>query len=115
MCWGTVGRLAREHRDLEGAHPAWRQQLARRQGRVLCVEEHLVPHCEAHVPPVRFELSLAPVLQLLQQRQHLAGARHLRQQAGSRVAVTRVWWCGEQQRAARVLAAVGSASAKKGA
>jgi hypothetical protein len=57
---------------------------------------------------VRVELCLAQVLPFLQQRAHLA--RHLRQQAGSRVAVTRrlrrVLRCGEQQRAARVLAAI---------
>jgi hypothetical protein len=64
---------------------------------VLGVEEHLVPNGEEHagVPPVRVELSLAPFLPILQQHPHLAS--HLRQQAGSRVAVTRrrrrVRWC----------------------
>jgi hypothetical protein len=53
----------------------------RPEGRVVCVEEHLVPHGEAHVPPVRVELLLAPVLLLLQQRAHLA--RHPRHQVGS--------------------------------
>jgi len=52
---------------------------------VLGVEQHLVPHGEAHVPPLRVEFRLAPILPLLQQRPHLA--RHLRKQAGSRVAV----------------------------
>jgi hypothetical protein len=47
-------------------------QRQQREGRVLCVEEHFVPHGEAHaVPPVLVELRLAPVLLLLQQHQHL--------------------------------------------
>jgi hypothetical protein len=70
-----VGRRARKH--LERAHPARREQRARRQRGVFGIKEHLVPHCEAHVPPVRVELRFAPVLPLLHKRQHLA--RHLRQ------------------------------------
>ena len=73
------------------------------------VEQHLVPDGEAHVPAVRVELRLAPVLPLLQQCPHLA--RYLRQQVGRRRSVASrggsVWRRGQEQWAARVLAAVG--------
>ena len=63
-----VWRSARE--DPEGAHPP-RGERSRREGRVLRVQQHLVPHRELHVPPGGVELRLAPVLPLLLQRQHL--------------------------------------------
>ena len=63
-----VWRSARE--DPEGTHPPRGEQRARREGRVLRVRQHLVPHSELHVPPGGVELRLAPVLSLLQQRPH---------------------------------------------
>ena len=38
------------------------EQLARREGRVLHVEQHLVPHGKLHVPQGGVELPIAPVL-----------------------------------------------------
>ena len=53
-----VWRSARE--DPEGTHPPRREQRARREGRVLRVQQHLVPHSELLVPPGGVELLLAP-------------------------------------------------------
>jgi hypothetical protein len=79
---------------------------------MLGVEEHFEEHCDgkAHVPPVRVELCLEPVLPLLQQSPHLV--RYLRQRAAASPPPARrrlVRRCGKQQpvAAARVLAAVG--------
>ena len=44
-----AGRLTREYP--EGAHPARSEQRAGGEGRVLRVEQQLVPRCELHVPP----------------------------------------------------------------
>ena len=61
-----VWRSARE--DPEGTHPPRREQRARREWRVLQIQQHLVFNRELHVPPEGVELLLAPVLPLLQQR-----------------------------------------------
>ena len=37
---------------------------------MLRVEQHIAPHSELHIPPGDVELRLAPVLPVLQQRQH---------------------------------------------
>ena len=44
-----AGRLTREYP--EGAHPARSEQRAGGEGRVLRVEQQLVPRCELHVQP----------------------------------------------------------------
>ena len=44
------------------------------------VQQHLVPNVELHVPQGGVKLSLAPVLPLLQQRQHLF--RHTPHESG---------------------------------
>ena len=76
---------------------------------MLGVEEHLVPRCEPHVPPVSVELRLAPVLPLLEQRPHLG--RYASHEVGYSLAITHGdSWVGSlrwSERAARVLAAVG--------
>ena len=38
---------------------------------MFCVQQHIVSRGELHVPSVSVKLCLAPVLPLLQQRQHL--------------------------------------------
>ena len=54
------------HEDPEGAHSQQGEQRARREGRVLRVAQHLVPHRGPCFPPGGVELRLAPVLPLLQ-------------------------------------------------
>ena len=99
-----VGRRARE--DAEGAHPTRGKQRAGGEGRVLRVQQHLVPHRKLHVPPGGVELRLAPVLPLLQQRPHLLC--HAPQENGRVLAWTRwVRGRGEGKRAAGVLATIG--------
>ena len=61
-------RSARE--DPQGTRPPRGEQRARREGPVLRVQQHLVPHRELHVPQGGVELRLAQVLKLLQQRLH---------------------------------------------
>ena len=71
-----VGRSARE--DPEGAHPPQGEQRARREGRVLRVQQYLVPHRELHIPPGGVELRLVPVLSRLQKRPHFSSHAPIR-------------------------------------
>ena len=90
--------------DPEGAHPPRGEQRARREGRVLRVEQHLAPHSELHIPPGGFELRLAPVLPVLQQRhtpQSLARAQQPRQTPLGRVQQGGSEGCGDAFRGRR--------------
>ena len=64
-----IRRSASEY--LEEAHPTRGKQRPRRKRSVLRFKQHLVPHCELHVPAVGVELRLAAVLPLVQQRPYL--------------------------------------------
>ena len=90
--------------------PIQRGESSDWEGRGVCavstVQQHLVPNVELHVPPGNFELRLAPVLPLLQQRPHLLC--HAPQENGRVLAWTRwVRGRGEGKRAAGVLATIG--------
>jgi hypothetical protein len=54
----TIG-IGWAHEDLDGAHPARGKQRAGGELRVLCVEEHLIPHSKPCLPPVLVKLCLA--------------------------------------------------------
>ena len=92
--------------DPTGSYPPRGEQRARREGRVLRVQQHLVPHNKLHVPPGGVELRHAHVLPLLQQGPHFSS--HAPHKGSSSLAGPRWVECsGKGQGAAGVLAVVG--------
>ncbi len=97
-------------RTLKGPSSADKLQ-AREELSLLSLEEHLDPHCEQHIPPVRIKLCLALGLAFLQQSPNLLRHPHHEMSCSLAVAHLSCWvgsgWRWRGERSAGVLAAIG--------